>query len=785
MSDIIKFTNDTVSTDINNQIFYGIDLGTTYTVAAAIDSSEIQIPVDKLPVKLLSVEQRSPFEMDGSEKSEMVASILGVDNNNKMYVGNKLYRLKGHPLFKKDKNLFYHWKLDLGVSIKPLYKSAVREDVDDAVKVAGKILNYIRLHTIENQTWKNVVVTVPASFQSNQRIDVLKAMKYGSIDIDTSSILDEPNAAIIGYLNQISSQEKFEMLHYGQKNFLVIDFGGGTCDLSLINIKLDNNSCLNISNLSISRYNDLGGQDIDMLIAEKLLLPEFQKQVLNTELENEDLESLILPQLAVLAERIKIELSQLIAAKYSSYSKIKLPNLNDLTVSYPEFEMSINGEFLLKDIEISGQDLYDIILHLFSSTSHKLEIIDKVINSIPSVIDDTLDKANLKRTNVDYVLYVGGSVQNLLFVYECQQLLSNSICLLPQRPDTLVAKGASIYSFYKNRYNVELIKPIVSDTIGIITKNAEFYPLVKAGTVLPYEFEFDNFKLQQINQKIVEIPICIENSDCIVHVISFNLNFLNDINETISIKVLLSKEKMFKVIVYTESNQLAEVELINPITLANISSENRQILLTKHELDKARLNNNIKDEKMLLKKLIKEYYGVSSHNRCISSCLEFLNQFNPIDDEVLNYLYCSYNAMGQKRKASETIRKAVKHHPHEKSLNYNLSLTIENEEGLEKAIDFIENLSDDVKSDIDIRLRHSLLKLKSGDDKLARQVIEDYKNKKIYSSRTFTINLIKKIFNSLNEPWTEVDNNKKENKENKPYRSESLLRVNDSMPEKI
>lgn len=785
MSDIIKFTDDAVSTDINNQIFYGIDLGTTYTVVSAIDSSDIQIPVDKLPVKLLSVEQHSPFELDGSEKSEMVASVLGVDKYNRMYVGNKLYRLKGHPLFKKDKNLFYHWKLDLGVSVKPLYKSAVREDVDDAVKVAGKILNYIRLQTIGKQTWKNVVVTVPASFQSNQRIDVLHAMKYGSIDIDTCSILDEPNAAIIGYLNQISNQEKFEMLHTGQKNFLVIDFGGGTCDLSLIKIKLENNSFLNISNLSISRYNDLGGQDIDMLIAEKLLLPEFQKQVSNKEFENEELETLVLPQLAVLAERIKIELSQLIAAKYSSYSKINLPNLNDLTVSYPEFEMNINDEFLLKDIKITGQDLYDIMLHLFSSTSHRLEIIDKVISSVPSVIDDTLDKANFKRTNIDYVLYVGGSVQNLLFIHECQQLLSSSVCLLPQRPDTLVAKGASIYSFYKNRYKIELIKPIVSDTIGIITKNAKFYPLVKAGTVLPFEFEFDNFNLQGMHQRRVEIPICIENSDCIVHVISFNLNSLNDINETIKIKVLLDKDKLFKVSVHIGVNQLAEIELINPIALANISSENRQILLTKHELDNARLNNNLRDEMQLLRRLIKEYYGISSYNRCISSCLEFLNQFDPIDDGVLNYLYCSYNALGQKRKASETIRKAVKHHPNKDYLNYNLSLTIESEEGPQKAIEFIENLSDKNKSDLDIRLRYSLLKLKVGDNREAKQVIEDYKNKKIYASQTITVNLIKKIFSSLDEPWLEAEKNNKEKPKNKAYASESLLRVNDSVPEKI
>jgi len=781
----IVFANNALITYDSDAIYYGVDLGTTYTVIASVDSSDITTPVVQLPVKLVNIEQHSPFEMDGSDKSEMIASILGVDKQ-RMYVGNKLYKLKGHHLFEKDRNLFYHWKLDLGVSVKPLYKNALRADIDDASKVAGKILNYTRLQLIDrNEDWENVVVTVPASFLPNQRADVLQAMRYAKIDNSRSALLDEPNAAILGYLNATSSDEKRSMLHGGPRNILVIDFGGGTCDLSLLRLQLDNGNLLKMDNLSISRYNDLGGQDIDMMIAEQILLPLFNKQFQIDE-SPQALEMLIMPQLAVLAERLKIDLAQLIASKYLSIEKIPEMLSTDLTSVISQFDISTDKTYTFKTISLNAKELHDITIGLFSVESHKLSVVDKVIRSVPSVIDDTLKKAGLKRSEIDYLLFAGGSVQNLLFVKECGQLLPQAHCLIPQRPDTLVAKGAALYSFYKFCFGIDLIQPIVSDTIGIITDNAEFYPLFNAGQALPIRFELDSFAVQSLKQKQIEIPLCIDSAHKIVQVINIQLKSMCSPEDAISIKGQMDTDKVLKVQVLINGESKADVSIVNPVALANLSDENRAIMIAENDYETARINKDTNKERELLFQLIGEYYDLGNYDRCISLGLEYLKEFDPANSTVLNYLYCAYDNMGQQRKALETITKAVKYHPNNTTIQYNYTISLHPEKGRKATIDYIEKLPEQVRKYRDLRMRHAILKHAEDDKSLVQTIVSEHKDGRFSVFGSFSQKLLKQVYKLAGEVYEESSKQGSSEKENVPvFTKNNLLRVKTGLPDVI
>lgn len=778
----IVFVNHKLSDISPNEVFYGVDLGTTFTVVASIDSTEIMIPSAQLPVKLLTMEQLSPLPMDGSDKSEMMASILGVVND-RMYVGNKLYRLKGHPLFRKDANLFYHWKLDLGVSVKPLYKNAVRTDLDDAAKVAGKILNYSRIQLIGiEHEWKNVAVTVPASFLPNQRADVLQAMHYAKIDAAKSALLDEPNAAILGYLNATTVEEKRKMLHEGAKHFLVIDFGGGTCDLSLLRLRLDNDHLLKMDNLSISRYNDLGGQDIDMMIAEQILLPRFFERwqsIANPSL----LETKVMPQLAVLAERLKIDMAQLIASKYLSIDKLPNEIPESLVNMVNMFEISDDDNLYLENITFTGKQLEEITSGLFRMESHPLSVVDKVIRSVPSVIDDTLEKAGLKRTEIDFLLFVGGSVQNLLFIKECSLLLPRAECLIPQRPDTLVAKGAALYSFYKHNFGIDLICPIVSDTIGMITDNADFFPLFEAGKPLPISFDFSSFRVQNVLQRRIEIPLCIDNTDKIVQVITIQLNGLHSTDDVINIRGQMDRDKVLQVQVLINGESKADVNIVNPIALANLSDENRLLMITENEYETARMNKNTAKERELLLKLIHEYYELSNYDRCISLATEYLHAFEPTNSSVLNYLYCAYDKLGQKRKAHETISKAVKYHPGNTTIQYNYTISHQLENGRKATIDYIESLSEDLQSDECLRMRHAILAHAENNKKPAQWVVANHKTGQFAVIGAFSEKLLKQVYDLLGEIW-ENTNQREQKKQKVPvFEKNNLLRIKDNVPD--
>ena len=86
-----------------------------------------------------------------------------------------------------------------------------------------------------------------------------------------------------------------------------------------------------------------------------------------------------------------------------------------------------------------------------------------------------VEKSKWFLSDVQYVLLAGGSVRNPIFVKFLQELLPSATVWRPQTPDTLVAVGAAIKSFYKYALGVELFHPICSDTLGVVTVNSGFY----------------------------------------------------------------------------------------------------------------------------------------------------------------------------------------------------------------------------------------------------------------------------------------------------------------------
>ena len=158
---------------------YGIDLGTTTTLMCVVDAANVDLKTStRIPVQFIKVQQASPFEFNPTIEDEKVASIVGI-HNGKPYVGSNLYHLKGHPDFEFKKNLFYHWKLELGIDHQPMYPNAISEKLNMPYKIAGGILNYIRKSHIQDHSLPNTIITVPASFQANQRKDVFKSCEDG------------------------------------------------------------------------------------------------------------------------------------------------------------------------------------------------------------------------------------------------------------------------------------------------------------------------------------------------------------------------------------------------------------------------------------------------------------------------------------------------------------------------------------------------------------------------------------------------------------------------------
>lgn len=736
-----------------NIICYGIDLGTSYTVVSCINTTHLSNTGNgSLPVKMVQIDQLSPLVMDATECSEMVASILAVGDNNGLYVGNKLHKLKANPDFCKDKNIFYHWKLDLGVSVKPLYPEAVRPDIDDAAKVAGKILNYCRIHTIGKEAeWENVIITVPASFQANQRTDVIEAAKYAKIAANRQMLVDEPNAAFLGYLNQLGAEEVKNMLEGDPKNILVIDFGGGTCDLSALTCSINHNINIAITNTAISRYNDLGGQDLDMIIAEKYLLDAFLKQDSDLSFTPEELENYVLPQLAVMGEKLKIDLCRKLAASFISPTDIQIDKLSKYSSKLSDQVIEVDNEkYEIPKVQLSAEQLNEVTSAIFRNDEYQFTIVDKVIQSIPGVVDDIFKKSNWSKEDLHYVLLVGGSIQNPLFIRKVMELLEPSQVIVPQRPDTLVSAGAAIFSFFYYALNQTIIQPICSETIGVITLNSDFYPLIESGVQLPHKARIPTFTVQNDYQTLIEIPFCINSRDNIVGILRCPLSEIVTKTDTIEVEVGYSVDKVIDATVLVNGKPLGSVTIAKPMEPAALTPQERRLAEQGRALEAARAARDRNAEREILRGIIWEFYNVSNYTRSIAAATEYLNKFNKNDAYVWNILYCSYIDLGQRKKAAEAINKAIEISPNTASFHYNNSLLIERTDGSQEALNYLNNLPNRVLEDDAIRYRQALLEHNTGNSEPAQRIASRFDEGKEDPWEEFDSRVLNQLLSVIN-----------------------------------
>jgi molecular chaperone DnaK (HSP70) len=752
---------------------FGIDLGTTTTLMCSVDSEYVNLKENlTVPIQFINVRQESPFEHNPTIENEKVASIVGI-HNGKPYVGSNLHHLKGHPSFQYKKNLFYHWKLELGIDHHPMYPNAVSEKLNMPYKIAGGILNYIRKSRFNDLPLANTIITVPASFQANQRKDVLKAAKMAKIETANNMLIDEPNAAFLGYFNRLSNEEKIEWSkNIKNKNVLVVDFGGGTTDLSILNIDFKKEKGITISNRAISRYNDLGGQDIDTLIAEDILI-ELLKKVLEDfdVIDSIDIKDVILPQLALIGEQLKIGICNKLNLKITDQD---ISSVNIDEILYTEFECSIkykNKDFELGDITITANQFKDLFTKLFIGKNYSFRHIDKTITTISTSISDIVEKAVLGLDEIDFVLFVGGSSFNPLLHSFCIDKLSNSISLTSHEPDKLVAEGAAVYSYFLNVHNVSLISPITSDTIGVVLKNKRFYPILERGESLPKKVSIPNFKLQSnLNQNVV-IPVCINGIDFPIGEIRSTLgNFYNQ-DTIVKIEAEVTIDKVFKMKVFADDDLIGNVEFENPYGIGKLSQEELEVFNLKKEINTAKLSKNLQSEKSLLRSLIWKFSEVKNYRGVVETSEEYLKRFNDQDDSVLNMLYIGNKRIGRKKAALKALDRALLLNPNAAYLNYNKSLLIgENDE--QEALNYLKELNEEVKSDIEITCRIVQLKNDLGQDVKGevRDVVNQYKKEPSNFTKFSKQHLLSGLFEIIDEPYAYVDPKiQKKNSDQKNY----------------
>jgi molecular chaperone DnaK len=215
-------------------IDFGIDLGTTNSSIAVIKGRDTEV-------------------FKNNENFEFTPSAVWIDKNERLYVGRRAKeRLEDDP-----ENAKAEFKLQMGTDSKLEFKRSGR--LMRPEELSAEVLKSLRAD-VKQRTGEEIasaVITVPAAFELPQTEATQKAARLAGLQL--SPLLQEPVAAALAYGFQQESDKVY---------WLVYDFGGGTFDAALIQVRDGHIQVVNHDG-----DNHLGGKLIDWAIVEKLLIP--------------------------------------------------------------------------------------------------------------------------------------------------------------------------------------------------------------------------------------------------------------------------------------------------------------------------------------------------------------------------------------------------------------------------------------------------------------------------------------------------------------------------------
>ena len=473
----------------------GIDLGTTNSTITEV----VWQPGGGPPIEEV-IEVPQPTR-HGEIVQDIVPSVVATLGG-EILVGEGAHRLRGDDALKRNKDIFWSTKNEIGTSRR--YVNAP-DGVQTPRDIATHILKFLHQAALENAGGEidRVVVTVPASFQWTQRQDTLKAAQDAGLEVGAGDLLDEPVAAFLDFLVTSGSDSLPE--ERDPLNTLVLDFGGGTCDVALLNVSRLAAGEVRVAREAVSRFHRIGGSDIDDQIAFDVLLPELMRQSDRTARQYSFTQKRdhILPMLVTIAENLKVKLSNRIVQLQGlgAYD----PDDTGLSVSLPgrsTIPTGKGGEHLMLDSPSLDLAQFRHATRRFVSSSLLTPVSGEytLATSVFAPVTDVLDRRGFDPEDIDAVLVVGGSslLPTLMEAVEAY-FPGASILRYRERRDALrcVGRGAAYHALLMAAYGTSPLRPTTGDALSLRVQGGTM-EIVPRNAVLPYPGEGRSVEFDQL-----------------------------------------------------------------------------------------------------------------------------------------------------------------------------------------------------------------------------------------------------------------------------------------------
>lgn len=309
------------------------------------------------------------------------------------------------------------------------------------------------------------VITVPAYFNDSQRQATKDAGKLAGLEV--VRVINEPTAAALAY--GLGRTENGTVA--------VFDLGGGTFDISILEIK---DGIFEVKSTNGNTH--LGGEDIDAEVTDYII----EKAGLKHKADN--MSAGTLKRIRRAAEAAKIELSQADKAR--------------IRVSVEFQGIAVNSECNKQDGDEKRREEVDVEL-----TRQELEdLAEKIVNKTVEPCKKAIKDAKVGLRDIQHVILVGGMTRMPLVQRVVEKIFKRKP-IFGVDPEEAVAKGAAVQGgILSGDVNNMLLLDVVSLSLGIETVGGIFSPIIRRNTTLPVK-ETQVFTTSEDNQTEVDINI--------------------------------------------------------------------------------------------------------------------------------------------------------------------------------------------------------------------------------------------------------------------------------------
>ena len=505
----------------------GIDLGTTNSLATYIDDNgEIQF-------------------VKNEYGNILIPSVVGIDENDDIIVGELAKERRMMNAGETASN----FKRRMGTDA----KIKVKNRTFDAQMLSSFVLKHLKENAEKqlNEKINRAIISVPAYFNDKQRRDTKMAAELAGLTVER--LINEPTAAALSLGSNILNQNL---------KFIVLDLGGGTFDVTLLETFEDIMEVLSISGDTM-----LGGEDFTTKICEIFLK--------NIKLSIADLSRDERTKLYTKADRAK-----------------KLISLKNV-----EIEMEIKGKKYKSEITQEN----------FRETVKPLLVKMKV------AIDKALQDGNTDAREIEKVILVGGAVKlgiieefvekyfhkmrgEKIYFNNDDFIENNKLVSIAADPDTVVAYGVGIAVGMKERNKVfkeRILTDVCPFTLGTEIVGRRFAPIIPRNTTVPtsrseYFYTIEDYQSQVtvgiyqgeslniddnlfLGEFLLDVPQNLAGKEAI------NVRFTYDINGILEVEatVVSTGLKKSKLIVNGDLSEEEKNEKIKMLEEIKIQSENK------------------------------------------------------------------------------------------------------------------------------------------------------------------------------------------------------------------